>query len=312
VSSAVARFHHEALLYSGSQGFLQGTMPFVRRAVAAAEPTLIVVDVPKIDLLRRELGDDRADVEFADMAQLGRNPACIIAAWQDFVDRHADNGRRLWGVGEPVSATRAGDEVVECQGHEALVNIAFDEGPPWSLLCPYDISALAPPVVDAVDRTHPWLSRGGRTWSSARYGGAALAAELLQEPLPPPTCDVRQLSFDRWSLRAVRELVHAHAAPVLDGARTADLVLAVSEIAANSVLHAGGRGVVRVWHEREGIVCEVSDTGRIDEPLAGRIRPAPAQPDGRGLWIVNQLCDLVQVRSYGAGSTVRVHMRRAG
>ena len=44
------------------------------------------------------------------------------------------------------------------------------------------------------------------------------------------------------------------------------------------------------------------------EPLVGRERPAgPA--GGYGLWLANQLCDLVQVRSFPAGSVVRLHMR---
>ena len=32
---------------------------------------------------------------------------------------------------------------------------------------------------------------------------------------------------------------------------------------------------------------------------------------GRGLWIANQVCDLVEVRSSDEGSVVRVHMRRS-
>jgi anti-sigma regulatory factor (Ser/Thr protein kinase) len=104
--------------------------------------------------------------------------------------------------------------------------------------------------------------------------------------------------------------VRDHAEAVLGPARTADLVLAVSEVAANSVLHGGGVGVARVWHDPAGIVCEVSDIGCIDEPLAGRRRPTPVQADGRGLWIVNQVCDLVQVRAFPGGSTVRLHMSR--
>ena len=56
------------------------------------------------------------------------------------------------------------------------------------------------------------------------------------------------------------------------------------------------------------MLCEISDRGRFDEPLAGRVRPAPDQPDGRGLWLVNQLCDLVQIRSSPAGNVVRLHM----
>jgi hypothetical protein len=53
----------------------------------------------------------------------------------------------------------------------------------------------------------------------------------------------------------------------------------------------------------------VSDAGHFDDPLVGRIRPTPVQLYGRGLWLVNQFCDLVQIRSAGDGSVVRVHMR---
>ena len=35
------------------------------------------------------------------------------------------------------------------------------------------------------------------------------------------------------------------------------------------------------------------------------------QPGGYGLWLANQLCDLVQIRSLPAGTAVRLHMRRA-
>ena len=51
-----------------------------------------------------------------------------------------------------------------------------------------------------------------------------------------------------------------------------------------------------------------SDRGRISDPLAGRARPEPTQLSGRGLWIVNQLCDLVQIRSGPGGSVVRIRL----
>jgi hypothetical protein len=35
----------------------------------------------------------------------------------------------------------------------------------------------------------------------------------------------------------------------------------------------------------------------------------PEQLHGRGLWVVNQVCDLVQIRSSNAGNVVRLHMR---
>jgi anti-sigma regulatory factor (Ser/Thr protein kinase) len=54
-------------------------------------------------------------------------------------------------------------------------------------------------------------------------------------------------------------------------------------------------------------VVEVEDEGLIEEPLVGRIRPDHTQLSGRGLWLANQLCDLVQIRSGMHGTTVRLH-----
>jgi anti-sigma regulatory factor (Ser/Thr protein kinase) len=95
----------------------------------------------------------------------------------------------------------------------------------------------------------------------------------------------------------------------LDPERTANILLATSEVATNSVRHAGGRGTLRVWREPDALLCEVHDSGSIVSPLVGLERPGPSQLEGRGLWLVNQLCDLVQVRSTPSGSVVRLHMR---
>jgi anti-sigma regulatory factor (Ser/Thr protein kinase) len=85
----------------------------------------------------------------------------------------------------------------------------------------------------------------------------------------------------------------------------------VSEIAGNSIVHGGGHGTVAVWTEDTSFVCEIHDAGHIVDPLAGRHRPAPDQDGGRGLWMANQLCDLVQIRSTKAtGTTVRLRLAR--
>jgi hypothetical protein len=41
--------------------------------------------------------------------------------------------------------------------------------------------------------------------------------------------------------------------------------------------------------------------------LAGRHQPGDEAAKGRGLWMVNQLCDLVQLRSGRQGTQVRIH-----
>jgi anti-sigma regulatory factor (Ser/Thr protein kinase) len=103
---------------------------------------------------------------------------------------------------------------------------------------------------------------------------------------------------------------HAAAVGVAED-RARDLLVAVNEIATNSVRHGGGSGLLLLWHEPGELVCEVSDGGRIQAPLAGRQRPDGLQLGGYGLWLANQLCDLVQVRAYPTGGVVRLRMRVA-
>jgi anti-sigma regulatory factor (Ser/Thr protein kinase) len=94
----------------------------------------------------------------------------------------------------------------------------------------------------------------------------------------------------------------------LDDDKIDVLVLAVNEVATNSVQHGGGGERVRVWQEGPAVIAEVTDRGWIDQPLVGRRWPSGEVERGRGLWIVNQLCDLVQVHSTHAGTSVRLHV----
>lgn len=113
----------------------------------------------------------------------------------------------------------------------------------------------------------------------------------------------------RTDLSQVRALVLRHAlAAGLARARADDLVLAVSEVAANTLRHTQSAGTVSIWHDETEVVCEVHDEGVITDPLAGRRRPAPDATGGHGLWLVHQVCDLVELRSGPGGTTVRMHM----
>jgi anti-sigma regulatory factor (Ser/Thr protein kinase) len=89
----------------------------------------------------------------------------------------------------------------------------------------------------------------------------------------------------------------------------ADLVLAADEIATNSLRHGGGLGTAGVWTEGDEVVCEIRDRGRMHEPLAGRRRPSVEGSGGRGLWLANQLCELVQIRATDTGGVVRIRVR---
>jgi anti-sigma regulatory factor (Ser/Thr protein kinase) len=308
VQTDATTFRHEALLYSGERGFMDGTLPFVRGAVAREEPILVAVSTRKISLLRGALGADADRVRFADMARIGANPARIIPAWSDFAAEHA--GRGLRGIGEPIWAGRSATELSECHRHEALLNLAFAETPDFWLMCPYDTGALAPEVVEEAACTHPHLREGSADRESPTYAGLERIAAPHDALLPDPPQGASELAFGARTLATVRELVARRAAAAgLDALRCGDLVLAVNELVTNSVRHGGGRGTLSIWEQAGTIVCEVRDTGDcIDRPLAGRERPISGQPDGYGLWLVNQLCDLVQLRCSPAGNVVRAHM----
>jgi anti-sigma regulatory factor (Ser/Thr protein kinase) len=299
-----AAFRHEVMLYDSRETFVDGAAPFIREAVAAGEPIMVAIGAEKIDLLRSRLGADAGQVVFADMAVLGANPARIIPAWQEFVDAHADLGRPMRGIGEPIWAERSPTELIECQCHEALLNVAFADAPDFHLICPYDTRQLPGEVIAEAERSHPFVAGA----PSGAYRGDH-AVPQFAEPLPEPHLPVAELEISYQSLATLRAYIAAEAARAgLSPQRSHDLVLAVHEIATNSLRHGGGSGVLRLWPDAGTIICEVRDQGRIaQQPLVGRVRPALGQAGGWGLWLANQLIDLVQLRELPDGSVVRLH-----
>jgi anti-sigma regulatory factor (Ser/Thr protein kinase) len=126
-------------------------------------------------------------------------------------------------------------------------------------------------------------------------------------PLPPPAA--RRLEFGLDDLHDLRAEVAATAtATGLPPGRASDLVVAASELAANSILHGGGRGLVTIWGDHGAAYVEVADAGTITDPNVGRDLPDPSQEHGRGLYIANQLCDVVSIETGPSGTRVRLRM----
>src|SRR5689334_10874598 len=304
-------FRHEALFYSGPEQLTVSAGAFIREGLEKDEPVLVMALAPSIALLRAELGMDAARVLFADVAEVGSNPARLIPAWRSFVKEHGVAGRPLRGVGEPIWCTRSPEELVECQRHESLLNIAFADSPFLSLLCLYDTDSLDPSIIAEAMRSHPTIVERGARRDSRAYTGLEEAGAPSNRGLSEPPAHAHELSFKRDTLDQLRRFVGQRAAEAgMDVDRRSDLVLAVNELATNSITHGGGGGIVHIWEEGEMVVAEVRDHGHIVDPLAGSQQPSPDQDLGRGLWLVNQLCDLIQMRSSDTGSVVRIHMRR--
>jgi anti-sigma regulatory factor (Ser/Thr protein kinase) len=164
-------------------------------------------------------------------------------------------------------------------------------------------------VIDEALRSHPFAMRNGGHAPSESYRDLATISRPFDLPLPEPAGDVTQAPFDISVLDDMRQVVHRFAkASGLAAARIDDLVLAVNEVITNSVRHGGGAGLLRMWTQPGSVICEVSDGGLLDKPLVGRRRPAAGQEGGFGIWLVHQVCDLVQLRTFPDGNVVRMHM----
>ncbi|MFJ6082461.1 anti-sigma factor RsbA family regulatory protein [Streptomyces sp. NPDC092369] len=302
-------FTHLALLYRDEREYLDGVLPFVRGALAAGEPVIVAVPAERLRLIQDEFGTDPAP-RLVDMRVAGRNPGRIIpGVLRAFADTQPP-GAQVRIVGEPMWAERTAVEYAACVQHEALVNLSF-EGRRATVLCPYDIRALAPQAVADVHATHPMIldAGSGRARDSDSYAPDAALARY-NEPLPPVP-DVLALAFDAEALGETRHLATDEGARLgLPSARLPDLALAIAELTTNSVVHGGGSGALRLWAEDGFVVCEVRDKGHLTDPLAGR-RPAPrARRGGRGLLLVNLLADLVRLHTGPGGTTVRCWFRR--
>jgi len=68
-------------------------------------------------------------------------------------------------------------------------------------------------------------------------------------------------------------------------------------------------GTLHVWAADGELLAQIHDSGYISDQLAGRRRPALDGAGGNGLWVVYQLCDLVELRTASTGVTIRLHFR---
>jgi anti-sigma regulatory factor (Ser/Thr protein kinase) len=300
----VSRLRHAALLYASPGAFAAGVAGFVRAAAQAGGPVLVACAGPSLDVLRPRLDGHGRLVTWADMRSIGLNPARLIDEIRLFAGQH--RGRGIWCVQEPAWPARTPEELREVIRHEALVNLALADVP-LSVLCPYDMR-LGAGLMASVERTHPALIRGGRRGPSSIYA-AGTVPEECDLPLTAPPAAAETLQY-RDDLAGVRHFAASRARQAgLPQRRVGDLVIAVGELAANTLTHTSGPGTLTLWVAESEIICQVSDGGQITDLLAGRLKRDPvAAGGGRGLWVVQQVCDLVEIRTSAAGTAIRLHM----
>jgi anti-sigma regulatory factor (Ser/Thr protein kinase) len=296
---------HSAALYDSSTGLASCARSFLERDDGA--PALVAAPGPSLDLLRQSLGSTDGRLRWADMTTIGVNPGRIISAIRAFADSH--HGRSVRCLIEALWEGRTPEQRRETVRHEALVNHAFPDLP-VTILCAYD-AGLAD-VAAVAELTHPVLIRDGTRCSSASYDAGTVFPEGYDEPFGPAPGDAEALAYSD-NLSAVRSFASNRAGSAgIAPQRIRDLVIAVGELVANTYRHTTGGGVLSVWTTSQELICQVRDSGHITDPMAGRHPPRRSASGGLGLWVVHQLCDLVEIRTAPAGTCIRLHMRLDG
>jgi hypothetical protein len=279
---------------------------FVQSAVQAGEPVLALLPKANLEWLPSALGDLASNVRFADMSLAGRNPNLLLSLIQEWIDEH-DGRARV--ISEPVWPGRSYAEVVESLRHEALLNLVL-KSRPTTILCPYDVENLDPEAVRGAELTHPQVIYGdGAPAPSPHYGDPEELLRGAPWPLEAPPGSASEHPFD-GDLGALRRSVEQDpAVRDLSSERRFDLVFAINEAVTNAAVHSDGRCRTRIWSDNGAVVSEVNSPASLPDSLAGRRRPPLDATAGRGLWLINQVCDLVELRSGQGGTTLRMHVR---
>jgi anti-sigma regulatory factor (Ser/Thr protein kinase) len=304
-----SRFAHQALLYDSRDAFLDAVMPFLRDGVAHGDAVILASPPEPREAVRHALTP--AEAASVDVLAAGTHyarTAHALTRYQQLLSRHVRAGRRVRVVGEPPPATLRGREAGEALLTDAAFN-AVCRFPGASVVCAYDERVVPPRLVASVRRSHSEVVEDGVRRTSPDYTDphVLLGEDRHGRPLPEPRAEVAELASPRDAAE-VRAFVHDHARraglapPGLD-----DFLAAVNEIATNAQTHAV-IDTVRVWRDRDHLVCEVRDNGPgIVDLLAGFRHPEPHWTAGRGLWLARQLTALLELRTGPGGTTVRLH-----
>src|SRR5215471_1488201 len=102
---------HAALFYRGQPEYTDRIAAFVLAGLDRGEPALIALPGGRDRMIWARLEGTPGEVAFADMTELGRNPARIIPEVRSFTAKHP--GQRVRFVGEPIWPGRTDAEIRE-------------------------------------------------------------------------------------------------------------------------------------------------------------------------------------------------------
>jgi anti-sigma regulatory factor (Ser/Thr protein kinase) len=306
--TVTSRFVHGLGFYRSDEEYVRTFAPFCAAGLEREESTIVRVEPSKADLLRDALGEQDGLTFLPHDEEYASPPAALSAALTT-ARRHSDGGQRSLRLLGELPPLR-GLSIDAWLRYESAANHVLRDFPVLAV-CPFDASGLSPTLQDDLLRLHHLvLTADGRHETSRSYeppehyrvSGDVEVMDPLEELSP-------QLDLADPSPTAARIALSRLAHGMRLAATDVDaLLLAVSEVVTNALLHGLRPVRMRAWGRNGRVVVAVEDRGRgPDDPFAGLL---PVRSDeregGRGLWIIHQLCPEVALSSSLDGFTVRL------
>lgn len=298
---------HDAGFYSDRDDFARQYTPFLLDGLEASEAVIVVTTEANLDALRHSLGPRAADVDLIDAATWFDRPELTIRAYHHRFSaslRRGHSAIRVLGEVQFGSTEREQARWIE---YESLLNYAFADAPAW-IVCPYHTEGWPQSVSCSAEQTHDHVyGAEGRSPSSDYVEPHRILTPLVTLPDSPATVEVELPQSLARVRRTVRQAAISARRPQ---AATDDLVVVCSELVSNVARHAGDAGRLRIWMQPDGPVFgAIDDEGPGFGTLTGYRPPADVERTSRGLWLVRQLCQEVDIRPrhpVGARVTFRI------
>lgn len=307
-ASGTGRLLHAVGFYGSDEEFVRTFAPVCEAAVQREEPTVVRLDTHKSDLLRSAL-DDPSDIHFLGREGQYPHPPGAMESTLDLVDRHlGGQGKPLLVIGELPSLTGLSRDA--WLRYEAAVNHTL-QGLLVHPLCACDTRATPQAAQSELLRAHhAVISEGGQHLPNGRFEPPeTFIANRRQDIRDPLEHGRPAVELKDPSPSAARQAVGDLARSVgLDEGGTESLLLGVSEVIANAILHGMPPILLYGWGARGRVAVAVRDlaAGPAD-PFAGLLPVEPgAREGGLGLWITHQMCPEISLSSTEEGFTVRL------
>ncbi|MGC5016979.1 ATP-binding protein [Micromonospora sp. DT47] len=317
---APGRFVHTALIVDSDDTLRSRLVPSLRRSLDAHERVFLVVGPHVERVVRESLGALADRLEWGDRTEFYVRLGLAYEGLRRYLAAQHGAHSPVHVITEPDVATDADpgypDRAAAHLSYEAACCDAY-AGYGCPVTCLWDSRHHPTILIEGVRSLHNHeLTETGHAPNAGHIAAAdylTVRGEVPLEPAPPVVdLDVGLTGLDELSL--LRGALRGWAGDRSFGVdATGDLIVAVTEVTTNGLVHGAPPVRLRCWHHRNTLVVQVDDCGgqRIP-PTAGYQRPdRTGTVGGRGLWLARQFADVVTTHSGESRTSVRLHFPHA-